>query len=116
MDKFPLTRESGLDEVFAHVEHVPVTVVLYIDQSKICETFTKSAWVLNEHKVPIQVVEVDQEIVQTMQIGKVPQFRFYRDGNEVGSLVGTVEYGDYSELRERVFGNAVSIQKQVKND
>lgn len=87
-----LRRESNILEVFQYIENVeenPTSVILFVDQSALCESYTKQAWLQQEN---VQVVEVDQEIIDTLQIGKVPQFRFYVAGTEVHDLIGTASY------------------------
>jgi hypothetical protein len=102
-----LPRSASLEDVFAHIETEPVTVVLFVDQTKLCSQYADFPWVRNE----AQVVEVDQEILDSFQIGKVPQYRFFLRGNEVASLVGTADFEQYSSLKRKVFGNAQNFPR-----
>jgi len=83
-----------------------MTVVLFVDQTKQCGQYADFPWVRDE----AQVVEVDQEILDSFQVGKVPQFRFFLRGNEVASLIGTASYDEYSALRLKVFGNTQNFR------
>jgi hypothetical protein len=95
-----LLRESGLDDIFGFLDSTPIVTILFIDQTDFCRHYAQSSWVQDE----ANVVEVDQEIVEHFQIGKVPQFRFYLNGSEVASLVGTVPREDIVKMKREVFG------------
>jgi thiol-disulfide isomerase/thioredoxin len=100
-----LSRSASLAEVFNYLEEKPVAVVLFIDQTKFNQDYANFPWVKNE----AAVVEIDQEILDSLQIGKVPQFRFYIRGNEVLSLIGTVPFEEFSEAKQKVFGNVKAL-------
>lgn len=102
-----LEKTASLAEVFSFIETNSVATVLFVDQTKLCSTYCNFSWVAEQ----AAVVEVDQEIVDTLQIGKVPQFRFFLNGNEVGAVIGTVEFTDFAEERDRVFGNLKSLKR-----
>lgn len=106
MDLKQLKLDATLEEVFAHVETVPQSCILFVDQSVLCSQYSQTPWV-GDHT---QVVQVDEEIVDNFQIGKVPQFRFYVQGSEVASLVGTASYEEFIEIKERIFGNSIGIK------
>lgn len=96
-----LTPDSDLTEVLAFLEKQEVSVLLFIDQQKGCKQYAEYPWVQDV----AEVVEVDQEIVDHFQIGKVPQWRFYLKGTEVHHMVGTVARDELMEHRQKVFGN-----------
>lgn len=95
-----LTRSASLEEVLAYLEKSQKAVVLFIDQTKGCTDYAKFPWV----PIESEIVEVDQEILDHFQIGKVPQFRFYIRGNEVAHLVGTATNTEFTALRDKMFG------------
>lgn len=96
-----LTRESSLDDIFICLEAKQIMTVLFVDQTDFCELYSKQAWVADE----ANVVEVDQEILDHFQIGKVPQYRFYVRGSEVSCLVGTVPREEILKIKKQVFGD-----------
>jgi hypothetical protein len=100
-----LDRDASITEVFSHIETNPLAVILFVDQTKFNQDYSNFQWVRSE----AQTVEVDQEILESLQIGKVPQFRFYLEGNEVANLIGTVSFEEFSEIKNQVFGNVKSI-------
>jgi hypothetical protein len=95
-----LKRSASLEEVLAHLEKTPKEVVLFIDQTKGCKDYAAFPWV----QAASEVVEVDQEILDHFQIGKVPQFRFYIRGNEVAHLIGTASNSEFMTLRNKMLG------------
>lgn len=101
-----LSRESHLDEVLAHLAVKQIAVVLFVDQQKYCQQYAAYPWVSEE----AEVVEVDQEIVDHFQIGKVPQWRFYVKGSEVHYLVGTASREEFLENKNKVFGSLRSFE------
>ena len=102
-----LTRDAHLEEVFAYVESNPVAIILFVDQMKFCNEFSNFHWVRSE----ASIVEVDQEILDSFQIGTVPQFRFYVQGNEVASIRGTCSYEDFVGVKTKVMNNVAPISK-----
>lgn len=98
-----LTRESNLDDVFMHLETRQTTTILFVDKTDFCSTYSGQSWV--EHEA--QIVEVDQDIVDHFQIGKVPQYRLYVRGSEVECLIGTIPREDLIEAKKRNFGDLI---------
>ena len=95
-----LQRESNLMEVFEYIEKVPTCVILFVDQSALCTQFTTQGWIQQEG---IEVVDVDAEMVDVLQIGKVPQFRFYVEGTEVHDLIGTSTHEHFKTRKSQLF-------------
>jgi sulfur carrier protein ThiS len=103
-----LEKTATVEEVFAHLEKTPRTVVLFVDQSPLCRQYTATSWV----KDSVEIVEIDQEILDTFQIGKVPQFRFYLQGTEIETLVGTASREEFLETHGKAFQNVKTIQSR----
>lgn len=101
-----LSRDSHLDDILAYLDAKPYAVVLFVDQQKFSQQYADYPWIEQE----AVVVEVDTEIVDHFQIGKVPQWRFYVKGSEVHHLVGTASREEYLENKNKVFGNLRSIK------
>jgi thiol-disulfide isomerase/thioredoxin len=99
-----LSRNATAAEVLKYIETKPVAILLFVDQTKFNVDYSNFPWVKSE----AVIVDIDSEILDTLQIGKVPQFRFFVRGNEVASLVGTVSYEEYSELKTKVLGKTRS--------
>ncbi len=100
-----LPRSASVTEVFAYVEQNAIAVVLFVDQTKFNQDYANFPWVGSE----AEIVDVDQEILESFQIGKVPQFRFYVRGNEVASLIGTASFEDFQEIKSKTIGNVKSL-------
>ena len=83
------------------LEAKQLLTILFVDQTDFCTLYHRQPWVEEE----AVVIEVDQEILDHFQIGKVPQFRFYVRGSEVSHLVGTVPREDIVKLKKQVFGD-----------
>lgn len=96
-----LNRDSSLDDIFMALEQKQIMTVLFVDQTDFCKLYSDQMWVRDE----ANVVEVDQEILDHFQIGKVPQFRFYVRGSEVSCLVGTVAREEILKTKKQVFGD-----------
>lgn len=94
-----LMRNSDLDDLFARIETKLDLVVLYVDQTPFCLQYASQGWVAEE----ASVVEIDQEIMDGMQIGKVPQFRFYRNGTETKQIIGTVGREEFLQIKRETF-------------
>lgn len=101
-----LPRDATVTEVMTYIESKPFTVLLFVDQTKFNSDYASFQWVRNE----AAIVDVDQEILDTLQIGKVPQFRFFVEGAEVASLIGTVSYDEFAEVKNQVVGNVSPIR------
>jgi hypothetical protein len=101
-----LSRDAGLDEILAHLDLNPFTTLLFIDGQKFCQQYAEYPWVVEE----AEIVEVDQEIVEHFQIGKVPQWRFFIKGSEVHHVIGTGSREEFLENKQKVFGNLRSIK------
>jgi len=93
--------------LLALLETQTLAVVLFIDQDKFCRQYADHEWV----KAEAQVIEVDQEIIDHFQIGKVPQWRFFVKGSECfdACLVGTAAREEFQEHKNKIFGNLRSI-------
>lgn len=106
-----LHRESSLEDIFLYLTKVeePTSIILYVDKSPLCNQYTlnNSKWMENEE---VRIVEVSQDIVETLQIGKVPQFRFYINGTEVHELIGTVSQADFLERKNNLFSSVLKIK------
>jgi hypothetical protein len=100
-----LSRDADLEEVLAFLDTNPFATLLFIDGQKFCTQYAEYPWVVEE----AEVIEVDQEIVEHFQIGKVPQWRFYVKGSEVHHLIGSAPREEFLENKNRVFGNLRSI-------
>jgi len=96
-----LSRDADLEQILAYLETKQLAVLLFIDGQKFCQNYAEYPWVPEE----AQVVEVDQEIVDHFQIGKVPQWRFYVKGGEVHHLIGATTREEFLENKTKVFGN-----------
>lgn len=103
-----LSRDADLEEVLALLEAQQFTIVLFIDGQKFCTQYAEYPWVAEE----AEVIEVDQEIVEHFQIGKVPQWRFYVKGSEVHHLIGSAPREEFLENKDKVFGNLRSINNR----
>lgn len=103
-----LLPDCNLNDVSNFLELNEIAVLLFIDQQKFCKQYAEYPWVKEEG----QVVEIDQEIVDHFQIGKVPQWRFYIKGSEVYHLVGTADREEFMEHRQKVFGNLRTFPKK----
>jgi len=102
-----LNKEASMEEVFAHIERNALTTILFVDQSLFCNQYTALNWVPEE----ADIVEVDQEILESFQIGKVPQFRFYFQGSEVGHQIGTLTREQVQDFKKEIFKDVRSINK-----
>lgn len=100
-----LARDAHIEEIFEFIESNPVSTILFVDQMKFCNEFSNFPWV----KAESAVVEIDQEILDYFQIGKVPQFRFYVQGSEVTSIVGTCSYEEFQDVKRKVMGNVATL-------
>lgn len=100
-----LSRDANLDEVLSFLGAKQIAIILFIDQQKFCTQYAEYPWVQEEG----QIVEVDQEIVDHFQIGKVPQWRFYIKGGEVHHLIGTASREEFLENKNKVLGNLRSF-------
>lgn len=98
-----LSKDSSLDDIFLHLETRKVTTLLFVDQTDYCVAYSQQPWLDGE----AEVIEVDQEIVDHFQIGKVPQFRFYVNGSEVADLTGTVSRDEIMGIKKKMFGDLV---------
>lgn len=98
-----LSRDSSLDDIFMHLETRQVTTLLFVDQTDYCSAYSQQPWI----ELEAEVIEVDQEIVDHFQIGKVPQFRFYVRGSEVADLSGTVARDEIIDIKKRMFGDLI---------
>lgn len=103
-----LDRECSVEEVFARIQLEPQLTILFIDQTQFCRDYAGLPWIRRNQ---IDVVEIDPEILDAFQIGKVPQFRFFLNGNETGCLVGTADFEAFERSRTDSFGNIKSIKK-----
>jgi hypothetical protein len=101
-----LERSASTVEVFAYLESHPLVVVLFIDQSNLSKQYVSMPWV----QAASNIVEVDQDILDTFQIGKVPQYRFYMKGQEVASIIGTASQEEFQEIHNKVFSNVEPIR------
>lgn len=101
-----LTRDADLDEILCHLDANPFATLLFIDGQKFCQQYAEYPWVVEE----AEVIEVDAEIVEHFQIGKVPQWRFYVKGSEVHHLIGSAIREEFLENKSKVFGNIRSIK------
>lgn len=101
-----LSRDADLDEVLAFLDSRQIAVVLFVDGQKYCQQYADYPWVGED----AEVVDVDQEIVDHFQIGKVPQWRFYVKGSEVHHLIGTASREEFIENKNKVFGNLRSFK------
>ena len=102
-----LPRDATVTEVLAYIESKPIAVLLFVDQTKFNVDYASFPWVRTE----AAIVDVDQEILDTLQIGKVPQFRFFVEGTEITSLIGTVSFEEFSEVKTKVLGNVRPIRR-----
>lgn len=98
-----LNRDSSLDDIFMCLESKQIMTVLFVDQTEFCKLYSEQNWVQDE----ANVVEVDQEILDHFQIGKVPQYRFYVRGSEVQHLIGTVAREEILKIKKQVFGDLI---------
>lgn len=105
-----LNRESNLDDVFMHLEERQTTTILFVDQTDFCMAYAEQSWV----GIEAQVVEVDQDILEHFQIGKVPQFRLYVRGSEVENLVGTIPREELIAAKKRNFGDLIYQKLNVR--
>jgi hypothetical protein len=101
-----LSRDADLDDIISFLEAKPFAILLFIDGQKYAQQYADYPWVIEE----AQVIEVDQEIVDHFQIGKVPQWRFYVKGSEVHHLIGTCPREEYLDNKNKVFGNLRSLK------
>lgn len=101
-----LSRDSDLEEVLAFLDARPMATILFVDGQKYCQQYADYPWVAEE----AEVVDVDQEIVDHFQIGKVPQWRFYMKGTEVHHLIGSASRDEFIENKQKVFGNLRSFK------
>jgi len=101
-----LARDAPIEEVFDYIQSNPVAIILFVDQTKFCNEFSNYPWVRSESAV----VEIDQEILDSLQIGVVPQFRFYVHGNEVASIRGTCPYEEFQGTKSKVFANVEYLE------
>lgn len=83
-----------------------MVIVLFVDQSDLCRQYVSMPWV----QANSNVVEIDQDILDTFQIGKVPQYRFYMKAQEVANIIGTASQEEFQEIRNKVFGNVEPIR------
>ena len=103
-----LDTSASVEEVFAYLDKKPVVVLCFVDQSTFITRYLSSMqWLTTE----VDLVEVDQEMLELFQIGKVPQFRFYLQGNEIASLIGTATREEFLEVKNKVLGNIEGIRK-----
>lgn len=102
-----LSRDADLEDVLAYLEAKTFATILFIDGQKYAQQYAAYPWVSTEEA---QVVEVDQEIVDHFQIGKVPQWRFYVKGSEVHHLIGTCTREEFLDNKNKVFGNLRSLK------
>ena len=98
--------EPSIEGVFEAINDNGVCTILFIDQTKLCQQYVSSSWILEE----AEIVTVDQEILDIFQIGKVPQYRFFLQGSEVANLIGTVPRDQLLEMKQKIFGNIRSIR------
>jgi hypothetical protein len=89
------------------LDSTDVCALLFIDQQPFCKQYAEHWWV----KEAGHVIEVDTEIVEHFQLGKVPQWRFYLKANEVHHAVGTLTREEFMEQRNKIFGNLISFNK-----
>jgi hypothetical protein len=101
-----LERSASTVEVFAYLETHPLVVMLFVDQSSLSKQYVSMPWV----QANSNIVEIDQDILDTFQIGKVPQYRFYMKGQEVASIIGTASQEEFEEIHNKVFSNVVPIR------
>lgn len=95
-----LPRNATATEVLSYIESKPVSILLFVDQTKFNIDYANFPWVRSE----AAIVDVDSEILDTLQVGKVPQFRFFVNGTEVASLVGTISFEEFSDVKTKVLG------------
>lgn len=98
-----LNRDSSLDDIFYCLENKQIITLLFVDQTEFCTNYSQQQWVKDE----ADIVEVDQEILDFFQIGKVPQFRFYVRGAEAAHLVGTQSREEILKIKKQVFGDLI---------
>ena len=101
-----LRSDCSLDEILMLLDTQNVCAVLFVDHQPMCKHYSQQSWVQDAG----QVVEVDQEIVDHFQIGKVPQWRFYLKANEVHHAVGTIPKEQFEEERKKIFGNLTNFK------
>jgi hypothetical protein len=101
-----LERSASTVEIFAFLEANPLVTLLFVDQSGLSKQYISMPWV----QAATNIVEIDQDILDTFQIGKVPQYRFYMKGQEVANLIGTASLDEFKEIRNKVFGNVEPIR------
>ncbi|MBL7714436.1 MAG: hypothetical protein JNL01_03145 [Bdellovibrionales bacterium] len=113
-----LSRAAGLEEIFAHIESKPSTVILFVDRDRFCADYIQSAsWIASK----VQIVDADAEIVDSFQIDQVPCFQFFFNGHCVGVLVGTADEVDFQTfiegIKEGIFeGQKAKSQKGQGHD
>lgn len=109
-----LNRGSNIDDIFKFIaeEENHTCVILFVDQSPLCESYSKQSWLLQEG---VQIVEVDQNIVDVLQIGKVPQFRFYVGATEVHDLIGTADYDIFLKRKAQLFAPVFKRDLKLSN-
>ena len=97
--------EPSIEGVFSSINK-GMCVLLFVDESKFCQQYCQFPWVSEE----AEIVAVDQEILEVFQIGKVPQWRFFLEGNEIANLVGTVSREQLMEMKQKLYENVRPIR------
>lgn len=100
-----LENASAID-VLALLETRPKLTVLFVDDSELCKKYLSMPWVSEE----AEIARVDEDIADIFQVGKVPQYRFFLEGNEVSNLVGTCNRDTVLEFKQKIFGNVLTFK------
>ena len=112
---FPIPRTESLNsaasviEIFAHLESVPRAVILFVDESQFCRSYTEVPWI-KAHGV--SVVDLDRDILDAFEIEKVPTYQFYILGQLVGNLIGTASESEFIEIKNELFQNQDILKEQ----
>ncbi len=96
-----IRRDADLEELFGLLETRKMVTFLFVDQTDFCQKYAAQAWVADE----ANIIDIDTEILEHFQIGKVPQYRFFQNGSEVAALVGTVPREDVFKIKKEHFGD-----------
>jgi hypothetical protein len=102
------TEEASVLDVFGLLETRPVLTILFVDDSDLCKNYLSLPWVKEE----AEILMVDEGIVDTFQVGKVPQYRFFLAGNEIANLVGTCHREMVLDMKQKVFSNVRPLKKE----
>lgn len=96
-DRAPIGRDSGLDDIFWHLETIPATLLMFVDETPYCQDYLNAnPWI----GTIASVVVLDSEIMDFFRIDLIPCWIWFQNGVERSRAYGHPNQAEINRCSE----------------